>query len=1042
MSLLRKTPAVAFLLALATYWLTCDPGASYWDCPEYLVTAIRLEIGHAPGNPGWALAHRFASCFFTDPALQTRAVNMMSGLFSALAVGFLCSISMSVMRWIWPARGRGRRRMATIALASLCGSLSLAWSDSIWYSAVEAEVYAMSLFLSSLTVWMALKWAFSLSPAARARWIIALAYIIGFSVGVHQLNLLALPAIALIMLFRCRRRLRFMQVLLALLAGCLAVVAILKGLMPGSVALAGLADLFAVNTLGLPFWSGALAFWVLVIGIVVVAAVVVSRRRRVAGTALWSLAAVMVGYSVYILIPLRACANPPVNEGNPSDIFRFADYLDRRQYAKAPLLYGRTPFSETMRLEKVSVSPSGDTIRDYGSNAMSMQRRDWRPMMRGGKIPHRSRFLTDSDRNHNSRVASDTVPHGYVVAGFLTQPVTTPELDMWLPRIYAPGPDNLKAYGDWTGMDSASMVRVRISEAFDSLGRPVPLRAADGSTVGKFALRPTYMQSLSYLFGYQIGYMYLRYLMWNFAGRQNDVSSTGEIEHGNFITGLGPLDDLMLGDTSSLPPELGAGNPGRNRYWSVPFLIGIFGICLLFIGKGRGLVRLRMRRSAWVSLVLFLMTGVAIVVYLNQSPGEPRERDYSFLGSFWVFAFWISSGMLFILRMARSRVARVLLVCGVCAVPVWMLAENLDDHDRSGRSATLDFAENLLNSLDDDAILFVDGDNYIFPLWYAQEVMGVRRDVAVICSAYLGSDWYVTQLMTPRYGFDGLRMVADAPDIALGNFNLVRLPSAVSADTLDAVDALRELYADNSPIPSFRHRYLSFASRSVHPWIFDLAAIPGKPAGSLASLRELAAIDIIASNEASRYPRPVYWQQNVGKGKFYGFYPYTRQGLFTRRLMPSSPDSVVLTAEALDALPLLKWGGLDRSPYPGPDVTDEMRRQRSALLHLADVLRAEGRHDQALHVVRTAIVRFPAPLIPYSIRLHADSVYYEARRAAAILRESGTAMGDTAALRQAAAIMHDDSLRSVSFQRYRRSLPPGRRAALSTESRNLAIPNN
>ncbi len=359
----------------------------------------------------------------------------------------------------------------------------------------------MSLFLSSLTVWMALKWAFAFSRSARSRWLIALAYIIGFSVGVHQLNLLALPAIALVMLFRSRRKVRFLQAMLALLAGCLAVVAILKGLMPGSVALAGKADLFAVNSLGLPYWSGALAFWVLALIIVVTSAVLIGRHLRVAATCLWCLAAVMTGYSVYILIPLRAHANPPVNEGNPSDIFRFADYLDRRQYAKAPLLYGRTPYSEMMRLESVSVTAAGDTVRDYSRNAMTVERRDWRPMMKGGRIPARSRFLTDSDRSINSRLSADSVSHGYVVAGFLTRPVTTPELDMWLPRIYAPGPDNVKAYGDWTGMDSASMMKVRISEAFDSLGRPVARRAADGSSVERFAFRPTYMQALTYLFG-------------------------------------------------------------------------------------------------------------------------------------------------------------------------------------------------------------------------------------------------------------------------------------------------------------------------------------------------------------------------------------------------------------------------------------------------------------------------------------------------------------------------------------------------------------
>ncbi|MDE6379076.1 MAG: DUF2723 domain-containing protein, partial [Muribaculaceae bacterium] len=848
-SILNYVPWLAFLASLIVYWLTVDPGASYWDCPEYLLTALRLEIGHPPGNPGWALTHRFVSCFFSDPALQVRVVNMMSGLFTALAVMILCSVGISLMRWIFPPRRDRLWRSAAISVASLAGSLCFAWSDSAWYSAVEAEVYAMSLFLSALTVWMALRWAFQFSRAARMRWLVALMYVIGLSIGVHQLNLLALPAVAMIMAFRIRsgKKAGVGRIVAAFLIGCAVVVLILKGLMPGSVAVAAWADLIAVNSLGLPYWSGALSFWILALFAVVVAALLIGRRSLGASAAFWSLAAVMLGFSVYILIPIRAWANPPVNEGNPSDVFRLADYLDRRQYGSNPLFYGRTPYSRAMRLENVSVGPQGDTLRDYSWNALKVKGREMRPMVQDGRIPSRSRFLTDADRELNRRVSESDSQKGYVVTGIRSELRYTPELDMWLPRIYASSPGDLAAYRDWTGMDSASMVQVRISEAFDSVGHAVPRRDADGTPIVRYGLRPSYKQSFTYMAVYQIGYMYLRYLMWNYSGRQNDRPSTGEIDHGNFITGIPPLDDLMLGDQSKLPPELGKDNKGHNVYWCVPFLVGILGIIWLFVGSGRSRSAMRMRWTAWVSLVLFLMTGLAIVFYLNQSPGEPRERDYSFMGSFWTFALWISFGMLMLLRSIRARWARGLALCAVFAVPVWMLAQNWDDHDRSGRSATLDYASNLLESLDDDAILFVDGDNYIFPLWFAQEVMGVRRDVTVVCNAYLGSDWYVCQLMMPRYDADGLRMMARKSDIALGNFNLVRFPSA-SSDTLPALEALRALYTDSAATPSFKSRWLVMGKDSTDSWVFDMLSVPGKGANSVAGLREVAEIDIVATN--------------------------------------------------------------------------------------------------------------------------------------------------------------------------------------------------
>lgn len=1032
-------PLITFLASLATYWATVDPGPSYWDCPEYLITALRLEVGHPPGNPGWALTHRVATALFSSPETQTLAVNLMSGLFTALATMLLCIVGMSAMRLIWNPTRHTRWRRLAIGFTSCAGALCFAWSDSAWYSAVEAEVYAMSLFLSALTVWMALKWAFSFSRAARMRWLVAIAYIIGFSLGVHQLNLLALPAIALVMAAAARswKSHLVLRRSAAFAAACIAVVVILKGIMPGAVALASRADVFCVNSLGWPYWAGAIAAWSLALAVVVALAIAVCRRHPKSGTALWCLAAVMTGYCIYILIPLRAWANPPVNEGDPSSPGRLIDYLDRRQYGGAPLFYGRTPYSRIMRLERMSVSESGDTAYDYSWNALKVVGRDLRPMVRGGHIPERSRFLSDADRRLNRRLAADSAARGYAVTGFRTEPIYTPELNMLLPRIHSSSPADMPAYRDWTGMDSSNMVSVLISEAIDSTGRPVPMRDAAGNPMRRHELRPSYLQSLSYLMGYQTGYMYLRYLMWNFSGRQNDVPASGEIDHGNFITGLPLADDLMLGPQSALPAEIGRDNEGYNRYWAIPFLLGILGLVWLFAGNGPALSRPAMRATAWTSLVLMLMTGVAIVGYLNQTPGEPRERDYTFLMSYWSFALWIAMGMLLLLFAARRRWMRIAAMVVSAAVPLWMLAQNWGDHDRSHRSATLDYAANLLESLDKDAIIFVDGDNYIFPLWYAQEVMGMRPDVSVVCNSFLSCDWYLPQLMTPGPGNDGVAMTADVADVAMGNYNVVRMPGAVS-DTLDAVEALRNIYADMSPTPQFSHRRLSMGSGDSR-WVFDLLSMPGKSANSIASLKEVAMIDIIATNAASRYPRPVYWQQDLPRNKYLGFFPFSRQALFARRLMPEAPDSIILTDEALRALPALRWGGTDRMPYPGPDVIAQAQLQRASLIRLAEAMARGQRHDQALHIARMAMVRFPENVIPFGIRNHCDSAYFEARHLAALLIAGGEALRDTAAISEGNRLLRDDSIRTAAYRRYRQAIPPHRRGAISPKTNNQTI---
>lgn len=627
--------------ALILYFICLDRGASLWDCPEYVLIAWRLEIGHPPGNPTWQLMANVVSRLGGSAEHAALLINATSAVAMALASAILSNVIFIFLR-ATILRGPGRALTLWANLCAAAAALCFAWCDSAIFSAVEAEVYALSALLTILMLWLMLLWANARSRGQTARsrrLLILIAYLTGLGAGVHELNFLILPALLLIYIYGARR--------------------------------------YPAASSGLP-------------------------------TLLWSVLMLLIGATTYLLIPIRAAANPPINTGNPSTLKAFADYYRRTQYGSSPLLYGRTPYSVPLRRETYDSRTDTYSYNTY--------------------------FLNEHPDGRKEYVYAD-------------------ELNMWLPRMTSSNPDDIEFYESWGGMRKEDMVAVKAPFAIDSAGYPVGrFNPATGERELVDTYRPTYLQQLRYFAGYQAGYMYFRYLLWNFAGRQNNVASTGAAETGNFITGIPAADDALLGPQSRLPASMREDNVGYNRYFLIPLIFGIIGIVALCRAGRTG------RRLSAVNAIFFLFTGLLIVVYLNQNPGEPRERDYSFLGSYMAWTVWIGCGLgtmvrlLLKLRLSRRwsalvvRVAAALICIGV---PLQMLSQTYDDHDRRHTTGAEEVARKILTPLEPDAIIFVRGDNVIFPLWYAQEVLGLRRDVSVVAIPYLAVEWYREQLRRP-----------------------------------------------------------------------------------------------------------------------------------------------------------------------------------------------------------------------------------------------------------------------------------------------------
>ena len=743
---------LTFAIAAFTYCMTVEPTASFWDCPEFITTAYKLEVGHPPGAPFFMLTANFFTQFTNDPAQVAFCVNIMSALLSALCILFLFWTITHLTRMIL-TDGKNEVSLAqTIVImgSGLAGALAYTWSDTFWYSAVEGEVYAYSSMFTALVFWLILKWEEHADEPHSDRWIILIFYLTGLSIGVHLLNLLCLPAIALVYYYKRNPQANLKGSLVALAISMLLVAAVLYGVVPGVVKVGGWFEWFMVNTLGLPFNTGMILYILLLIGVVLsaiwsttrhnrslttllyglsvallgipfmghgftsfiiglvvlVALAIVLRlkdkegnyllRKRFLNTSLLCMLVLMIGYSSYAVIVIRSTQNTPMDQNSPEDIFTLGSYMGREQYGKYPLLKGEAFCSQEQAYMAGAIKYE---------HSMRTQRKE-------------KASPDEADQYEEIEETS-----GVKYPGGLT---------MLFPRMWSA--DHTAQYQQWMGDITMNNVTFSTPEGYEVPGQ-----------------MPSQLDNLKFFLSYQVNFMYWRYFMWNFAGRQNDLQGLGELEHGNWITGFPFIDNALYGDQSLLPDTL-KNNKGHNVFFCLPLLLGLIGLFWQAYRSERGV------RQFWVVFFLFFMTGLAIVLYLNQPPGQPRERDYAYAGSFYAFAIWIGLGVAALADGLQRVIKSPKLAAGVASVlgilvPLQMVSQTWDDHDRSGRYACRDFGLNYLNTLPEEGnpIIFTNGDNDTFPLWYNQEVEGNRTDARVCNLSYLQTDWYTDQMRRPAY---------------------------------------------------------------------------------------------------------------------------------------------------------------------------------------------------------------------------------------------------------------------------------------------------
>ena len=762
---------LTFAIAAVVYCSTIEPTASFWDCPEFISTGYKLEIGHPPGAPFFMLTANLFSQFASDPSQVARMVNTMSALLSAATILFLFwTISHLVRRLLirdWSELTPAK--MIAIEASALVGALIYTFSDTFWFSAVEGEVYAYSSAFTAVVFWLILKWEDQADQPHADRWLVLIMYMTGLSIGVHLLNLLCLPAIVLVYYYRKfptddpKRDLK--GSLIALFISVVILAAVLYGVVPGIVQVGGWFELLFVNMLGCPFNTGEIVYIFLLIGIIiwaiyetyndlnekrqniafllaiamlgipfyghgwmsafigiVVLAVmwfVLSYKHTVKGqqpkalvsariknTSLLCMLMLMIGYSSYALIVIRSAANPPMDQNSPEDIFTLGEYLGREQYGQRPLFYGQSYASQ------VELTRDGEYCR---------------PVMKKGDPVWQRKEKASADEKDEYFVVRTKDEYQYAQ-------------NMLFPRMYSSA--HRGAYESWMGDISG------YEETYDRCGEMVTVKM------------PSQLENLRFFISYQCNFMYWRYFMWNFAGRQNDLQGNGELEHGNWLSGWEWLDNLRLGDQSQLPDELKK-NKGHNVYYMLPLILGLIGLFWQSLGRHHSSTTDQTGiRQFWVVFFLFFMTGLAIVIYLNQTPMQPRERDYAYAGSFYAFAIWCGMGVAAIIDLVNQKLKKLnpailaTVVSLLCLfVPVQMASQNWDDHDRSGRYTCRDFGQNYLQTLqqENNPIIYTNGDNDTFPLWYNQDVEGVRTDARVCNLSYLQTDWYIDQMRRPAY---------------------------------------------------------------------------------------------------------------------------------------------------------------------------------------------------------------------------------------------------------------------------------------------------
>lgn len=996
---------LTFFVAAFVYCSTIEPTASFWDCPEFITTGYKLEVGHPPGAPFFMLTANLFSQFASDPSQVARMVNTMSALLSATTILFLFwSITHLARKLIlkdWSELTLGK--LIAIEASGLVGALIYTFSDTFWFSAVEGEVYAYSSAFTAIVFWLILKWEDHADEPHSDRWLVLIAYMTGLSIGVHLLNLLCLPAIVLVYCYRRFPNIELKGSLIALVGSFILVAAVLYGVVPGIITVAGWFELLFVNTLGCPFDTGeiiyivllvAIVIWAIyesyvdksfkrqnvsfvlavgmlgipfrgmtwsaaILGLVILAAIYfgLNYRKKIGkdlvpvltsrfkNTALLCMLMLMIGYSSYAVIVIRSAANPPMDQNSPEDVFTLGSYLSRDQYGDSPLLYGQAYTSQ------VAYDVDGNMcVPKHKEGAAIWQRKE-----KASKDEKDSYFVV----SHKDKIIYAQ--------------------NMLFPRMHSSA--HAGAYENWMGGVEGTQV------PYDRCGEPVMVKM------------PTQMENIRFFLSYQCNFMYWRYFMWNFAGRQNDIQGNGEPEHGNWITGISFIDDWMLGDQSKMPAELKA-NKGHNVFYCLPLLLGLIGLFWQAWRGQRGI------RQFWVVFFLFFMTGLAIVLYLNQTPQQPRERDYAYAGSFYAYAIWCGLGVLAIYDMLKKKIkgndVAVAGVVGVACllVPIQMASQTWDDHDRSGRYTCRDFGQNYLMTLQDkgNPIIFTNGDNDTFPLWYNQETEGVRTDARVCNLSYLQTDWYIDQMKRPAYDSPSVPITWPRIDFCSGTNDYIEVKpgmkqqllefyrdypqearAAFGDDPFELKNILkywvRSKDSDTHIIPTDT-LYITIDKEAVRRSGMMMASdtIPDRMVISLAGKRAIYKNDLMMLEMLAQcnWERPLYVATTVGSDNYMNLGDnFVQEGL-AYRITPfntKAPGAKNFDTEKTynNVMNRFKWGGLDK---PGLYIDETVMRMcythRHLFATLAMQLIAEGQNAKAEKVLRKSEKVLPEYNVPYT----------------------------------------------------------------------------
>ncbi len=926
-----------FIIAAIVYLLTLEPTTSLWDCGEFIASAYKLQVGHPPGAPLFMILARFFSLFSGgDVSKVALMVNAMSGLASALTIMFLFwTITHFAIKLI--NRGDEIKSWQIIAIlgSSLVGSLAYTFSDTFWFSAVEGEVYASSSLFTAVVFWAILKWENIADEKYSNRWLILIAYLMGLSIGVHLLNLLAIPAIVLVYYYK-KYTFSWSGLIAALIISVVILGSVMYVIIPGVIWIASRFELLFVNGMGLPYNTGILFYAALLIGGLIYGILYTHKHKKVlANTIILVVTVIILGYSSFSMIVIRSLANPPMNENSPGTVFSLMYYLNREQYGDRPLFKGQY------------------------FNAP-------RPVIKEGKPTYTQ------------------INGKYEITNRKTIAVYDKDYTTLFPRMYSSSPEHVEIYMEWANLKEKDLYYPRYDENGNILTNRMGQIVYDKSRPKK---KPSFSSNLRFFFTYQLGHMYFRYFMWNFAGRQNDEQADGGPLNGNWITGINFIDRFLIGSTEKMPDEI-KNHPSRNTLFLLPLLLGILGIMLQSS---------KHKKDFSVVTVLFVLTGIAIVVYLNQTPLQPRERDYAYAGSFYAFAIWIGLGVLGIIDMIGKKaqnapVALLVTIVSLVLVPGIMARENWDDHDRSGRYTARDIAYDYLNTCEPNAILFTGGDNDTFPLWYAQEVEGVRTDVRVVNLMLLNMDWYIDQMKRKVYDSEALPILIESEKYRNGTRDAVPIYERTD-QSYDAKDIIEFIVSDlrSTKLPAQSGGELDYVptrafflpvdsmrvvtNGTVNPKDADkiVQRINGRIAGSYMSKSNLAELDLLRNNN---WVRPVYY---VGSNQTdeLGLSTYLQLDGLAYRLVPIKTTGTSFERGRIET-EILYNNLMNKFIYRGindPHVyldnfhrrTLTVVRLRFRYMRLANKLIDEGDNERAELVLDRIIELTPNKNLPYDM---------------------------------------------------------------------------